>query len=97
MTMGLASAGILTMILYTVCDTSCSYLKGDIFGVDLKYIGVGYMTAIIAFALFKQAAYVRILLAAGIGVEIYLVAFQFREDIFCPLSWRSSLIMKSLI
>ena len=72
-TICLGAAGILTMILYTVCNTSCSYLKGDLFGVDLKYIGIGYMVVIISFALFKQAAYVRMLLAAGIGVEIYLV------------------------
>jgi uncharacterized membrane protein len=84
MTMCLAVAGILTMVFYAVCDTSCSYLKGDIFGIDLKYIGIGYMLAIIALALFKQMALVRILLASGIGVEVYLVAFQFREDVFCP-------------
>ncbi len=83
-TVGLAAAGILTMILYEVCDTSCSYLKGDIFGIDLKWIGIGYMAVIIALALLKQAAYLRMLLASGIGVEIYLVAFQFREDVFCP-------------
>lgn len=83
-TICLGAAGILTMILYTVCDTSCSYLKGDIFGIDLKWIGIGYMAVIIAFALFKQEACLRMLLAAGIGVEIYLITFQFREDVFCP-------------
>ena len=84
MTSALAVIGIVLMFFYSVCDTSCSYLKGDIFGIDLKYIGVGYMLAIIALALLKQIALVRILLASGIGVEVYLVAFQFREDVFCP-------------
>ena len=83
-TIALALIGIALMFFYSVCDTSCSYLKGDIFGIDLKYIGIGYMLAIIALALFKQMALVRILLASGIGVEVYLVAFQFREDVFCP-------------
>jgi hypothetical protein len=84
MTVALALIGIALMFFYTVCDTSCSYLKGDIFGIDLKYVGIGYMLAIIGLALFKQQALVRSLFAAGIGVEVYLVAFQFREDVFCP-------------
>ncbi len=83
-TIALALIGIVLMFFYSVCDTSCTYLKGDIFGIDLKYIGIGYMLAIIVLALFKQTALVRILLASGIGVEVYLVAFQFREDVFCP-------------
>lgn len=83
-TIALASIGIALMFFYSVCDTSCSYLKGDIFGIDLKYIGIGYMLAVIAFILPRQTALVRILLASGIGVEVFLVAFQFREDVFCP-------------
>jgi thiol-disulfide isomerase/thioredoxin len=80
----LALAGIGLMVFYTLCDTSCTYLRGDIFGVDLKYIGIGYMLAIIILSVVRQTALVRILLALGIGVEIYLVAYQFMEEIFCP-------------
>jgi hypothetical protein len=84
MTMGLALAGIALMAFYTVCDTSCAYLKGDVWGVDLKWIGIAYMLAIIGFAACKQTSFVRALLAMGIGVEVYLIAFQFKEDVFCP-------------
>jgi len=80
----LALAGIGIMGFYTLCDTSCSYLQGDILGFDLKQIGMGYMLAIIAFAAFRQMAYVRLLIASGIGVEICLLAFQFGEEVFCP-------------
>jgi hypothetical protein len=83
-TIALALIGIALMFFYSVCDTSCSYLKGDIFGIDLKYVGIGYMLTILALALFRQVALVRALLASGIGVEVHLVAFQFREDVFCP-------------
>jgi len=79
----LAASGIGAMVLYATCDTSCSSLKGDIFGIDLKFIGPGYMIAIIILTLTSQIEYVRILLSAGIGVEVYLFAFQVREDIFC--------------
>ncbi|MCK7512254.1 MAG: hypothetical protein MZV70_54890 [Desulfobacterales bacterium] len=51
----LALIGIGLMAFYAVCDTACSYLRGDIFGIDLKYIGVGYMAVIIILALLKQA------------------------------------------
>ncbi|NLD81223.1 MAG: hypothetical protein GX642_08665, partial [Smithella sp.] len=80
----LALIGIVIMIYYASCKTACSYLQGDIFGIDLKYIGVGYMGLIILLALFKQADLIRMLVSAGIGVEVFLVSFQFREDIFCP-------------
>ena len=80
----LALTGIATMWYYSYCETSCSYLQGDIFGFDLQYIGIAYMLTIIIFALFRQMSYVRLLLASGIGVEIYLISFQFKEDVFCP-------------
>ena len=84
LTIILAVIGIGIMLFYTVCDTSCSYLQGDIFGINLEYIGIGYMIMIIILAAVRQRDYVRILLAAGIGVEAYLVAYQFKEEVFCP-------------
>jgi uncharacterized membrane protein len=79
----LALTGIATMWYYSYCETSCSYLQGDIFGFDLQYIGIAYMLTIIILAAFRQMAYVRMLLASGIGVEIYLIFFQFKEDVYC--------------
>jgi thiol:disulfide interchange protein DsbA len=83
-TVVLALIGIGIMIFYAACNTACSYLRGDIFGIDLKYIGVGYMGLIILLAILKQADLIRMLVSAGIGVEIFLVSFQFKENIFCP-------------
>jgi hypothetical protein len=80
----LAVAGIVIMAYYASCDTGCSYLRGNIFEIDLKYIGVGYMGALITLALFKQADLIRMLVAAGIGVEVFLVSFQMRENVLCP-------------
>ena len=91
----LALAGIAAMGFYTFCETSCSYLQGDIFGIDLQYIGIMYMLTIIVLAAFLQMAYVRVLLASGIGVEIYLIAFQLKEDVFCDfcLAFAATVIM----
>lgn len=76
--------GIGLMVFYSICESSCSYLRGDIFTIDLKYIGISLMIAIIILTICKQIDFIRIILAAGIGVEIYLVVFQFRENVFCP-------------
>jgi thiol-disulfide isomerase/thioredoxin len=80
----LALAGVALMFYYDYCDTACSYLKGDIWGVDLKWCGSAYMIAIIGFAAFKQTPFVRALLAAGLGVEVHLYAFQVQNDVYCP-------------
>jgi uncharacterized membrane protein/thiol-disulfide isomerase/thioredoxin len=81
----LAVGGIGLMIFYSTCNfAACSYLQGDIWGVDLKIVGIAYMASILLLALLNQADLLRILLSGGIGVEVYLVAFQVREDVFCP-------------
>ncbi|MFO7569228.1 MAG: hypothetical protein R6W75_05475 [Smithellaceae bacterium] len=84
LTILLAVAGIGLMSFYALCDTACSYLRGDIFGIDLKYVGVLFMTLLIACSLFHQADLLRMFIAAGIGVEIFLVIFQVQEQVFCP-------------
>lgn len=99
LTILLALAGIGIMAYYDYCDTACSYLKGDILGIELKYIGIIYMAVIIAFAAFKQMNFVRALLAAGLGVEVYLYYFQIENEIYCPfcLAFSVLLILSFLI
>ena len=92
-TIVLALIGIGLMAYYDYCDTACSYLKGDIWGIDLKWLGIAYMTAIIAFAAFKQAPFVRALLAAGLGVEVHLYAFQVQNDVYCPFCLAFSIML----
>jgi uncharacterized membrane protein/thiol-disulfide isomerase/thioredoxin len=99
LTILLAVTGMGVMLFYTVCDTDCSYLQGDIFGIDLQYIGIGYMIVIIILAAFRLRAYVRILLASGIGVEVYLVAYQVTEEVFCPycLAFAATIVVAFLL
>jgi thiol:disulfide interchange protein DsbA len=89
----LALIGIGLMAYYDYCDTACSYLKGDIWGIDLKWVGIAYMTAIIVFAAFRQSPFVRILLAAGLGVEVHLYAFQLQNDVYCPFCLAFSIML----
>ncbi|MDR2019062.1 MAG: hypothetical protein LBQ00_09440 [Syntrophobacterales bacterium] len=80
----LALAAIGTMAFYAVCETSCSYLKGDILGLDLKYVGIIYMAAFIVLSILKKDPLLSILVSAGAGVEVFLVAFQVRSKVYCP-------------
>jgi hypothetical protein len=98
-TIVLALIGIGIMAYYDHCDTACSYLKGDIIGFDLKWVGMAYMAIIIAFAAFNQSPFVRALLAAGLGVEVYLYAFQIQNDVYCPfcLAFSVTLILSFII
>jgi hypothetical protein len=93
LTVILALIGVGLMVFYTWCDTSCAYLKGDILGIDLKYVGMAFMLVVIALGLGRQSDILRLLLAAGIGVEIFLVSFQFREEVFCPFCLAFGLIV----
>lgn len=93
LTIVLALAGIGIMAYYDYCDTACSYLKGDILGIDLKWVGMVFMAAVIVFAAFRQTAFVRILLAAGLGVEVHLYAFQVQNDIYCPFCLAFSVML----
>ena len=93
LTIVLALAGIGIMAYYDYCDTTCSYLKGDIFGIDLKWVGMAFMAAVIVFAAFKQTAFVRMLLAAGLGVEAHLYAFQVQNDVYCPFCLAFSIML----
>jgi len=98
-TIALALIGIGIMAYYDYCDTACSYLKGDIFGIDLKWFGIAYMAVIIVFAAFRQMPFVRAFLATGLGVEVHLYAFQVQNDVFCPfcLAFSVMLILSFII
>ena len=68
---------------YTTCETACSYLKGDIFNIELQYIGIGFMLVIITLAILKKDTLLLILLSAGAGIEVYLVGFQIWYNTYC--------------
>ena len=80
----LALAGIALVFVYTYCGDSCSYLKGSIFGIDLKYLGVLFMGTLVALGLFGLRDYRLLLLSAGVGAEVFLIGFQVQNDVFCP-------------
>jgi thiol:disulfide interchange protein DsbA len=80
----LALAGIALVFVYAYCGDTCSYLKGSIFGIDLKYMGVLFMGSVIALSLLRLREYRLLLLSAGVGAEVFLIGFQVQNDVFCP-------------
>ena len=83
--------GSMLMVFYEVCDTSCSALRGTFLGVDLKYVGILFMAALLALNLPPVARYAvpvshlrTMMLAGALGGEILLVRFQIVYDTFCP-------------
>jgi thiol-disulfide isomerase/thioredoxin len=80
----LACIAVALEVYYSICGGSCSYLKGDLIGIPLQYIGIAYMAFIILLSLFKADTLLLILISAGLGVEFYLVGFQIWYRTYCP-------------
>lgn len=84
LTIVLALIAMGTMGYYLSCSDSCAYLKGDIFGIDLKYVGFPFMIFVMIASLAGRNALLRMALAAGIGGEVFLIGYQFHYGIYCP-------------
>ncbi len=80
----LALIAVAIEVYYSICGGACSYLSGNLFGIDLQYIGIAFMLLIIVLSVLKKDLLLVVALSAGIGVEIYLVVFQIWYDTYCP-------------
>lgn len=75
--------GIGVVMFYNLCEESCSYLQGSIFGIEMKYFGLFYMGMLIAFNLLRRDLVLLSLLSFGVGAEIYLIGFQIVSGVYC--------------
>jgi len=80
---GLPVIGIVIALLYSICEESCTYLQGSIFGVKLNYLGILFMGMLALSNLLKRNAIFLILLSFGIGAELYLIGFQVMNSVYC--------------
>jgi hypothetical protein len=80
-TLSVIAVGII--VFYDICGGSCSYLKGAIFGIDLKYAGIIYMATLIALNILKWDFPVLLFVSIALGIEIYLIGFQISYWTFC--------------
>jgi uncharacterized membrane protein len=84
-------AGLGLILYYRICDTLCAYISGSFLGVDLKYIGMFFMAALLILTLPAAASHKKIvghlrtmMLAGALGGEVILVRFQVVHETFCP-------------
>ncbi|HEY3278604.1 MAG TPA: thioredoxin domain-containing protein [Syntrophorhabdaceae bacterium] len=80
----LALLAVSIEVFYSICGGSCSYLKGEVFGMGLQYIGIAYMAFIIFLSITKKDRLLILVLSAGVAVEVYLVGFHVWYDTYCP-------------
>ena len=71
-------------VFYSICGGACSYLSGNLFGIDLQYIGIAFMALIILLSIMKKGLLLILALSTGVGIEVYLVGFQVWYDTYCP-------------
>jgi len=83
LTIILALAGIIVIVAYHYCFGSCSNLKGSVLGVDLTYLGILYMIAILILALTRRTLLCLLALAFGSGGEIFLIGYQISSGVYC--------------
>lgn len=83
---------LITVIIGQLCKTSCSFIQGDILGIDLNVFGILFYSTLIVSLLFYQRMYhkvwvLKIITAAvslGVGAEIILIKFQIQNSTYCP-------------
>ncbi|MDI6615426.1 MAG: thioredoxin domain-containing protein [Syntrophaceae bacterium] len=83
-TIVLGLAGIAVMAAYSLCTESCTYLRGSMLGLDLKYLGMFYMGFVLAAGGFGKNTLCAILLSVGLGGEVFLLGFQVMNGVYCP-------------
>jgi thiol:disulfide interchange protein DsbA len=77
-------AALAVVVFYNFCGSTCTFLKGGFFGIDLKYLGLIYPVLLVLLVLLKQDLSHLALLSLGVGMEINLVAFQVIHETYCP-------------
>ncbi|MDR2861366.1 MAG: thioredoxin domain-containing protein [Syntrophobacterales bacterium] len=80
----LTIAGFVLLGFYYFCGSSCLYLAGEVFGIDLKIWGFIFLSALLVVSILKQDILIAVILAGGLGGEIFLVAYQITHKTYCP-------------
>ncbi len=84
LTLLLAGLGMVDIVLYLYCSDACLYLKGSLLGLDLEYLGILFMAAIVVSVLLKKDPLTFLMLSLGIGAELFLVGYQVVKNQYCP-------------
>jgi thiol-disulfide isomerase/thioredoxin len=81
-TLALLAIGVIVFENY--CVGSCTYIRGELFGVNLEYFGYAFMVLIILLGLARKELLLILALSVGMGIELYLIGFQVWFNTYCP-------------
>jgi hypothetical protein len=76
--------GFGTIVLYMICTDTCSGVSGTLAGIDLNLVGLLYLPAIGVCLLRNWKLPTGLMLASGVGGEVYLVGYQVYTGEYCP-------------
>jgi thiol:disulfide interchange protein DsbA len=93
---GLSILGLMVIVLYYFCGSTCLYLAGTVLGIDLKIWGLIYLGVFAVIALLKQDALACVFLSVGLGGELFLVGYQVMHQTYCPYCLILALIIALL-
>jgi len=82
-TVALALAGLFEILSFTSCKDTCHQLKGSVAGIDLVFVGIGFMSLLLLTSLSNLTFPRLLLLAAAMGGEIFLVGYQVAISTYC--------------
>ncbi|MFO0754818.1 MAG: thioredoxin domain-containing protein [Thermodesulfovibrionales bacterium] len=90
-----------TLVIGQICKTSCSFLTGDILGLDLNVFGVLFYSFLLAAAIVYKGLFpkdwvmslIAAAVSAGVGAEFILIKFQVEQGVYCPKCLISGLFL----
>ncbi len=85
------------LFYYTICDTACLYLKGDLAGLDMKYAGALLMFILLLLIVLNKPILSLVLLSVGVGGEIFLVVFQIKHATYCPYCLAFGVVLLTML
>lgn len=83
---------ILTIIIGRLCASKCSFIQGDILGIDLNILGILFYSVVLLSLLAYKKFYpeerlikaIAAVVSIGMGAELVLIKFQIENNVYCP-------------
>lgn len=83
---------LVTLIIGQLCEKWCTFIQGDILGIDLNIFGIMFYSSLIVAVVLYQRMYKRdwvlktitAIVSFGVGAEIILIKFQIDNSTYCP-------------
>ncbi len=83
---------ILTIVIGQLCAAKCSFIQGDILGIDLNVFGILFYSMLLISVLVQRKLNpedwlmktIAAIVSVGVGAELVLIKFQVENSVYCP-------------